>query len=94
MHATTCCKKLSAGGGRDFLLVLFCSGTVYLVVFGGINHRNGKRGQDLLPHREFWAGLAALVRDGVQYSRGRLQGHSAGSLRDNPGNPHLVLTYI
>ena len=38
-------------------------------MFGALNHRAGKRGWELWPHRPFWSELAALVQDGVHFSR-------------------------
>ena len=51
-------------------------GVLYLALFGGLNHRAGKRGRELLPHRSFWSELLALVQDGVRFSRTKVSNGS------------------
>jgi hypothetical protein len=71
--------------GWTFLLVTCVAGCIYVALFGVLNFQSGKRGAtNLLPHRQVWAELMAMVSDGVQFSAGSIRGgpsqRSAGQL--------------
>jgi len=77
----------SMSGGDWFLITVFAIGLpVYLAAGIGLNHKNGKTGMDLMPHREFWGNFPDYVKTGCSISAtatkkfvAKLQGKSTGA---------------
>eukprot|EP01045_Picozoa_sp_COSAG04_P016938 COSAG04_NODE_1459_length_6621_cov_3.753450_2_plen_280_part_00 len=66
---------LAAPWGWFFILFLLLGAAAYFGGFAAQNYRlKGVRGRELLqlPHRRFWEELAALVQDGVTFTRARI----------------------
>jgi hypothetical protein len=67
------------GGGCAFLIIFFVGGAVYVagtVAFYYV--REGKRGAELVPHKEFWKDLPFLVRDGAVFLFTKIKGLVTG----------------
>ena len=61
-------EEAACGGGCAFLIIFFVGGALYVagtVAFYYI--RQGKRGSELVPHKEFWTDIPFLVKDGVVF---------------------------
>ena len=55
----------NSGWGVTVLLIFFITTLSYGVVFAGLRWKQGNRGSQLIPHRQFWTELAGMVHDGV-----------------------------
>lgn len=67
--------------GSTLLIVFFTVGVIPYVVIGALlRHRQGERGMALLPHREFWAEIPGLARDGISYTWNTIR-HGRGYTR-------------
>eukprot|EP01048_Picozoa_sp_COSAG05_P018421 COSAG05_NODE_2690_length_2768_cov_2.750468_1_plen_445_part_00 len=87
----------------SFLCLLFAAGAVLYVGGGmAVNYLNLRRGEggskgnnslgsgefrQLLPHRVFWAGVRALIMDGVAFTTGRSRAHRAVGGGGSEGRP-------
>ena len=70
--------RMPWGWGGVFLLLLLIGGMAYLGSAAALAHRRTAgqvdwRGGEWLPHRREWVEFAGLARDGVQYSRERVE---------------------
>jgi hypothetical protein len=72
-------ESSSCGGGCAFLIIFFVGGALYVagtVAFYYV--REGKRGSELVPHKEFWKDLPFLVRDGAVFLFTKIKGLVTG----------------
>ena len=56
--------------GWSFVALVLVVAAGYLGTGAAFRHRQGAKGTDLLPHRQFWTEARALVADGVGFARG------------------------
>ena len=66
--------------GWVFIILFLVSGAVYC--FGGIAykmHTLGVRGEEAIPHIEFWRELPGLIKEGLQFSQQRANELSQGA---------------
>ena len=56
--------------GSKLLLVAFCGLMLPYILVGGLfqKYKRQAAGKDLMPHREFWATVPGLFKDGVQFT--------------------------
>merc|ERR1711988_828559 len=65
--------------GWVFVILLFVAVTLYFAI--GIcykMHKYGKRGEDALPHIDFWRELPYLVKDGISFAVGKARSCNTG----------------
>jgi hypothetical protein len=56
------------GGGAAFVLIVFLGLFLYILSTVLLYYcKQGRRGKDLIPHREFWCDLPFLVKDGCVF---------------------------
>ena len=61
-------------GGCVFVILFFVSLVLYAAGMVSWNFfRQGKRGVDLVPHKEFWLSVPGLIKDGVVFSFSRVR---------------------
>ena len=60
--------------GWSFVALVLVGGAGYLGAGAAFRHRQGAKGANLLPHRQFWTEARALVADGVGFARGGRRG--------------------
>lgn len=69
---TTCDEWRGAATSSAAVVLVFVAAFAYLAIGGAWNmQKNGLRGKAALPHRRQWADLAALVQDGIAFTRGK-----------------------
>jgi hypothetical protein len=76
--------------GWDFVLVVALGAAGYLGAGLALSHRQTGRAQ--IPHRRFWLGLSALVRDGVAFATDSVRNRSPDGAREQPSSARLVAT--
>ena len=81
------------GGGCAFLIIFFVGGFVYVagtVAFYYV--KEGKRGAELVPHKEFWKDLPLLCKDGAVFLVTKIKGLvSGGGGGEGQATYHQVL---
>eukprot|EP00729_Bicosta_minor_P018418 gene18418-376_t len=65
-------KVTKADVGMAVCLLFFLGGGAYFAVGGYMNHRKGEVGYDRVPHKEFWGSLPGLIKDGFEFTKGKV----------------------
>jgi len=65
-------KVTEADVGMAVCLLFFLGGGAYFAVGGYMNHRKGEVGYDRVPHKEFWGSLPGLIKDGFEFTKGKV----------------------
>ncbi|KEG15587.1 hypothetical protein DQ04_00031210 [Trypanosoma grayi] len=85
LTSVVCTAAKSSGGcgsGCAFVVIFFVGLVVYILATVLWYYlRNGKRGVDLIPHREFWADFPYLLKDGALYAYSKIAGCFGGGTR-------------
>lgn len=68
-HCDATPSGLSSGTSTGTLLLIFFFLTVglYLLIGIGYNYKEGRRGEEMIPHVEMWKDLGGLIYDGFMY---------------------------
>jgi hypothetical protein len=65
--------------GMIVCLIFFLGGGAYFAVGGYLNHKKGEVGYDRVPNKEFWFGLPSLIKDGFEFTKGKIKARMGGS---------------
>merc|ERR1719272_3607 len=71
-------EVIGADVGMALCLLFFLGGGAYFAVGGYMNHRKGEVGYDRIPHKEFWGALPGLIKDGFEFTKGKVKEKMAG----------------
>lgn len=76
-------KKGGLSGGDVVLIIFFCGLVLPYFVFGALymKYAKGASGVEMVPNREFWAGLPSLIKEGFQYTMNGFKSTGAGYSR-------------